>query len=254
MSSSRPRYNSNRTWLIGSSRAPNFDFVLRTPFATARTLPFSAVWNTTIRSDSRNLYVRSTTPVSRYSSLIVGRSLVVEATEAALAAGEVGDRVEEVIGRQFVPGHRMEDEFAVGELPHQRRWQAGRLAEHHDQVGLAVGGGIERLGHGGLVHRFVRMESLHRFGETLTSVAARIDDHLAGTDLALPPLQVDRIDPGFECPQREERGPRLVGDRAEARDAIVPPVVAEIVPVAQRAPDDHDVPQQLTGRITGASG
>ena len=65
MSSSRPRYSSRRTWLIGSSRAPNFDFVLRTPLATARTLPFSSVSSTTMRSASPSLYVRSTTAVSR---------------------------------------------------------------------------------------------------------------------------------------------------------------------------------------------
>ena len=55
MSSSRPRYSSRRTWLIGSSRAPNFDFVLRTPLATARTLPLSSVSRTTMRSASPSL-------------------------------------------------------------------------------------------------------------------------------------------------------------------------------------------------------
>ena len=55
MSSSRPRYSSSRTWLIGSRRAPNFDFVLRTPLATARTLPLLGVSSTTMRSDSPSL-------------------------------------------------------------------------------------------------------------------------------------------------------------------------------------------------------
>ena len=57
MSSSRPRYSSSRTWLIGSRRAPNFDVVLRTPLATARTLPCSSVSSTTMRSASPSLYV-----------------------------------------------------------------------------------------------------------------------------------------------------------------------------------------------------
>ena len=61
----RPWYISTRTWLIGSSRAPNFERVLRTPLATARTLPCPSVSSTMMRSASPSLYVRSTTPVSR---------------------------------------------------------------------------------------------------------------------------------------------------------------------------------------------
>ncbi len=52
MSRSRPRYSRSRTWLIGSSRAPNLDVVRRTPLATARTLPCSSVRITTMRSAS----------------------------------------------------------------------------------------------------------------------------------------------------------------------------------------------------------
>src|SRR3954464_1166592 len=39
MSSDRPSYSWRSTWLNGSTVAPNFDLVRRTPFATARTRP-----------------------------------------------------------------------------------------------------------------------------------------------------------------------------------------------------------------------
>ncbi len=44
---------------------------------------------------------------------------VVETTEAALTASEVGDGFEQVVGRQLVPGHGMEHELAVRQLPHE---------------------------------------------------------------------------------------------------------------------------------------
>jgi hypothetical protein len=65
MSSSRPRYSDRSTWLNGSSRPPKRDLVLRTPLATARTLPSPWVSSTTMRSASPSFQVRSTTPCSR---------------------------------------------------------------------------------------------------------------------------------------------------------------------------------------------
>src|SRR5262245_34480487 len=50
----------------GSSRAPNFDDVRRTPLPTARTRPCSRVSTVTIRSASPTFWVRRATPSSRY--------------------------------------------------------------------------------------------------------------------------------------------------------------------------------------------
>ncbi len=60
-----PSYSNNDTCTIGSSRDPKRDLVLRTPLATARTLPRPAVSRVTMRSASPSLIVRSTTPCSR---------------------------------------------------------------------------------------------------------------------------------------------------------------------------------------------
>ena len=59
-------------WENGSSRAPNFDEVRRTPLATARILPRPRLSMVMIRSASPSLWVRSTTASSRY----VGTSLL----------------------------------------------------------------------------------------------------------------------------------------------------------------------------------
>src|SRR3954468_4314037 len=67
MSSERPTYSCRSTWLNGSTVAPNFDRVRRTPFATARTRPCRRVSSVMIRSASPSFWVRSTTPSSRYS-------------------------------------------------------------------------------------------------------------------------------------------------------------------------------------------
>ena len=48
----RPCQNSTWTWVSGSRRDPKRDPVLRTPLATARTLPCDLVISTTIRSAS----------------------------------------------------------------------------------------------------------------------------------------------------------------------------------------------------------
>ena len=63
-SSPRPSYSSSSTWPGGSSRPPKRLLVLRTPLATARTLPWSRVRKDTMRSASPSLCVRSTTPRS----------------------------------------------------------------------------------------------------------------------------------------------------------------------------------------------
>src|ERR1043165_1675225 len=55
------------TWPNGSSRAPNFDVVRRTPRATARTRPWRRVNRVMIRSDSPSFCTCSTTASSRYS-------------------------------------------------------------------------------------------------------------------------------------------------------------------------------------------
>src|SRR5450830_469519 len=66
MSRFRPVCSWTSIIMNGSSRAPNRDDVRRTPFATARTLPFSRVSMVTIRSASPSLWVRSTMASSRY--------------------------------------------------------------------------------------------------------------------------------------------------------------------------------------------
>ncbi len=50
----------------GSSRAPNRDFVRRTPLPTARMRPLRLVRIVTMRSASPSFWVRSTIPSSRY--------------------------------------------------------------------------------------------------------------------------------------------------------------------------------------------
>src|SRR5580692_9189270 len=65
-SSDRPVYSSRSTWVNGSSRAPNRDFVRRTPLPTARTRPLRLVKTVTMRSASPSFWVRSTIPSSRY--------------------------------------------------------------------------------------------------------------------------------------------------------------------------------------------
>ena len=50
----------------GSSRAPNRDFVRRTPLPTARMRPVRRVRMVTMRSASPSFWVRSTIPSSRY--------------------------------------------------------------------------------------------------------------------------------------------------------------------------------------------
>src|SRR5690349_37195 len=63
----RPSTTCTSTCPKGSSRAPNFDVVRRTPFATARTRPCRRVNSVMIRSDSPSFCPRSTTASSRYS-------------------------------------------------------------------------------------------------------------------------------------------------------------------------------------------
>src|SRR5919206_3816896 len=64
--SSLPRAkNCTSTWEKGSSRAPNFDLVRRTPRATARTRPCPRVSSVMMRSASPSFWVRSTMPSSR---------------------------------------------------------------------------------------------------------------------------------------------------------------------------------------------
>ena len=69
LSKVRPSPSSRSTRMNGSKRAPNLDFVRRTPFATARTLPWSRVSNVMMRSASPSLAVRSTTASSLYNAM-----------------------------------------------------------------------------------------------------------------------------------------------------------------------------------------
>src|SRR6266511_1790837 len=98
----------------GSSRAPNFDVVRRTPLATARTRPCRLVNSVTIRSDSPSFCPRSTTASSRYSFVrnpVTDRTLRKGARRGdplATRATDVGDQVEvEVVvhdGRAVLSG------------------------------------------------------------------------------------------------------------------------------------------------------
>src|ERR1700736_6492377 len=65
-SSERPGCSMRSTCVNGSSRAPNRDFVRRTPLATARTRPVVRARMVMIRSASPSFWVRSTIPSSRY--------------------------------------------------------------------------------------------------------------------------------------------------------------------------------------------
>ena len=60
-SSPLPWWSISSTWLSGSSRAPNRDFVRRIPFATAPTRPRSSVYRWRTRSASPNRIERRTT-------------------------------------------------------------------------------------------------------------------------------------------------------------------------------------------------
>ncbi len=64
-SSVLPSKNCASATMNGSSRAPNFDWVRRTPLATARILPCCRESIVTIRSASPSLWVRRTTISSR---------------------------------------------------------------------------------------------------------------------------------------------------------------------------------------------
>ncbi len=60
-SSPLPWWSISSTWLSGSSRPPNRDFVRRIPFATAPTRPRSSVYRCRTRSASPNRSERRTT-------------------------------------------------------------------------------------------------------------------------------------------------------------------------------------------------
>src|SRR5215471_343513 len=66
ISSERMAYSCRSTWVNGSSRAPNRDFVRRTPLPTARMRPVRRVRMVTMWSASPRSWVRSTIPSSRY--------------------------------------------------------------------------------------------------------------------------------------------------------------------------------------------
>src|SRR6476620_2674100 len=113
MSSSRRSESCTATWLPGSRRAPNLDFVFRTPLATARTLPLCSVTSTMMRSASPSLYVRRTMPWSRYSATrprppISSRGRV-DAAEATFAVLVLADRGHEVLLAEVGPQDVGED-------------------------------------------------------------------------------------------------------------------------------------------------
>ena len=91
------------------------------------------------------------------------------------------------VGTQFAPADRDEHQLGVGELPHQRRRQLRRRTEHDDQVRFAIGRFVERRRDGGLVDLVAAVEPLHRVGESLPPVAARVDDDVTAID-RVPPL------------------------------------------------------------------
>src|SRR4051794_30552949 len=77
----------------------------------------------------------------------------VEAAEAALAAVAVADRPPQVLRTERGEGPRLEDQLAVGQLPHQRWRQSRRRPEHDHEVRLDVGWLVEHAGDRLLVDR-----------------------------------------------------------------------------------------------------
>src|SRR5581483_12435358 len=118
---------------MGSRREPKRLLVLRTPFTTARTLPWPSVTMLTMRSASPSRIVRSTTPWSRYSDI----GLALHRPEAAVAALELAHRFEEVLAPEVGPQHVGEHQLAVGQLPQQEVGDAelARRADHEVGVG-----------------------------------------------------------------------------------------------------------------------
>ena len=169
---------------------------------------------------------------------------------------EVGDRGDQVAGLEFVPGDRVEHQLAVRQLPHERRRQSVRLAEHDDQVGLAVGRAVQRLGDRRLVDRLVGREAAHRLGEALAAVTARIDRDVAAADPAFPAFEVDRLERRARTPGASgTTHPPPSATAAELRrPADRPAIAAEPFPFAEGAADDHDVAQQLPRRLDARGG
>ena len=101
-----------------------------------------------MRSDSASLYVRSTTPVVAVE--LAGHS----SSSPPKRRRRRRSRPSPPRGRRppkSTHGDRDEDQLGVCQLPHQRRRQLGRRAEHDDQVGFAVGGVVQRRRHRRLV-------------------------------------------------------------------------------------------------------
>src|SRR5438270_1051132 len=150
MSSSRPSYSSMLTWLSGSRRPPKRLLVLRTPLATARTLPWPWVTSVTMRSDSPNRIVRSTTPWSRYKP-IQGPVSARGAAKAAIPALELAHGVVQVLAREVGPQRVGEEELAVGQLPEQEVGDPVLPRGADDEVGVGHLGVVEAGPDGTLV-------------------------------------------------------------------------------------------------------
>ena len=118
----RPLASSSRTWLIGSSGAPNRERVLRTPLARrdlAVVLGQQHDDPVGLTQPVRAQHDRGV-PVQRRAH---GTRMSVETAETAVAVGKGGRRHAPGVGRRKVaPGTLDEDQLAVGQLPHQRRW------------------------------------------------------------------------------------------------------------------------------------
>ena len=63
-------------------------------------------------------------------------------------------------------------------------------------------------------------------------------------DLTLPPVLLNSVIARLECPQREVRRTGLADNRPERLDPVGPSLLAEIVPLAQRAAHHHHMAEE----------
>ena len=117
----------------GLEARPELALVLRTPLATARTLPCASVHQ---HHDAVGLaeLVGAQHDAARRGR--AARQALVQPAEAPIAALVLADRVEEVLAAEVGPQHVGEHQLAVGELPQQEVRDAvlTRGADH--QVGI----------------------------------------------------------------------------------------------------------------------
>ena len=110
--------------------------VLRTPLATARTLPWPRVQQHDDAVGLAQLVGAQHDPVVAVQRPPAAHRLI-DPAEAALAALVLAHRVEEVLAAEVGPQHVGEDELAVGQLPQQEVGDAvlARRADHEVGVG-----------------------------------------------------------------------------------------------------------------------